>query len=381
MLHFCTYFDQNYLSRGLALYHSLAQHATTPFTLWTLCFDNKTYDILSDLNLPHLRLIALSDFENGDEALLQAKAERSLVEYYWTCTPSLPLYILNNAPEVELITYLDADMYFYNDPYLIFEALGNHSIFVVEHRYTPEHAHMAENCGIFNVGSLAFRRDENGLACLKWWRERCLEWCYARFEEGRFGDQKYLDTWPEQFQNLLVMGHPGVGLAPWNLAWHTVQVKDQQLTVDDQPLIFFHFHGYKLVSPNLAITAPHVYEISTQQIAHLYLPYAQDLQKIEVQLDQYLTQPTTSSGVLTIIKALLQLRLLLLKPRFISLFIWRLGSWRLTNLRMLKNGHNAFIAGDLQTARHHLLKAIFRDPSLMIKSNTLSMLFKSFADS
>ena len=129
--HFCTYFDRNYLPRGLALYRSLARHCQRPFTLWVLCFDATTYRTLDRLCLPGVRLIALDQFEAGDSDLQRAKTERSLVEYYWTCTPSLPLYILRHYPEVELITYLDADLCFYADPMPIYAEMGDGSILIV----------------------------------------------------------------------------------------------------------------------------------------------------------------------------------------------------------------------------------------------------------
>ena len=85
--HFCTYFDINYLTRGLVLYHSLARYCQHPFTLWILCFDFATLQTLEQLHLPEMNLISLDQFESGDIELLKAKGERSLVEYFWTCTP------------------------------------------------------------------------------------------------------------------------------------------------------------------------------------------------------------------------------------------------------------------------------------------------------
>jgi len=91
MRYFCTYFDRNYLPRGLALYRSLQCHCPA-FQLWVLCMDAACYETLSALALPDVHLIAREDFEAGDEGLLAAKQTRSLIEYYFTCTPSLPLW-------------------------------------------------------------------------------------------------------------------------------------------------------------------------------------------------------------------------------------------------------------------------------------------------
>ena len=112
MFYFCTYFDQHYLARGLALYQSIREHCSE-FRLWVLCMDDTTYRILTELNLPGVYPIVLEEFERDDEPLKIAKTNRSRIEYYFTCTPSLPLYILNHWPEVGLITYIDADLFFF----------------------------------------------------------------------------------------------------------------------------------------------------------------------------------------------------------------------------------------------------------------------------
>src|SRR5712691_2882118 len=221
MYHFCTYFDHRYLPRGLALYRSLKQHCRS-FQLWVLCMDRECYDVLSQLDLPDIQLIALEDFEKDDQELLGAKQNRTLIEYYFTCTPSLPLFILNNCPEVGIITYLDADFFFFADPAPVFDEIADHSIAIIGHRFPAQLRHR-EQYGIYNVGWLSFRRDEQAFSCLVWWRERCIEWCYDRCEDGRFADQKYLDDWPTRFQGVVVLNHQGVNLAPWNLANYKIR--------------------------------------------------------------------------------------------------------------------------------------------------------------
>src|SRR5215813_5304237 len=112
MYHFCTYFDHRYLPRGLALYRTLEQHCPS-FLLWVLCMDRVCYNALSQIKLPNVRLIALDEFEAADRELLIAKKNRTLIEYYFTCTPSLPLFIFDASREVDCITYLDADLFFF----------------------------------------------------------------------------------------------------------------------------------------------------------------------------------------------------------------------------------------------------------------------------
>ncbi len=97
------------------------------------------------------------------------------------------------------------------------------------------------------MGWVSFRRDAEALVCLRWWRERCLEWCYDRCEDGRFADQKYLDDWPSRFQGVAVLQHKGANLAPWNLANYTIREAGNRVWVDEQPLIFFHFHRLKQI--------------------------------------------------------------------------------------------------------------------------------------
>lgn len=297
MYYFCTYFDRHYLPRGMALYQSLQDHCSS-FQLWVLCMDRESYKVLSRLCLSNVRLIALEDFEKGDKELLRAKENRTLIEYYFTCTPSLPLFLLKNCPELDLVTYLDADLFFFADPAALYNEIAGYSIAIIGHRFPPSLLGR-EKYGIYNVGWVSFKRDDYAFSCLRWWRERCIDWCYDRVEEGRFADQKYLDDWPTRFQGVVVLRHKGANVAPWNLANYTVQTDGNRVLVDEQPLIFFHYHGFKqirswLYDPNLA-----AYKVKPSKVVlrGIYAPYITALAKVVEQVSPLLETIPSRNGI------------------------------------------------------------------------------------
>lgn len=280
---FCTYFDKNYFTRGQALYRSLKENCPE-FCLWVLCMDTETHAFLSQMALPEIRLIRLDDFENGDVELINAKNNRSKIEYYFTCTPSLPLFVLNNNPQVDLITYIDADLYFFSDPTPIYQEINGASIAIIAHRFSPSIQELAIN-GIYNVGWLTFRRDEEGFKCLKKWRDCCNENCSDKIKGANFADQKYLDNWPAQFKNLVVLQNKGANLAYWNIDNYNISTRDDLVWVDDQPLIFFHFQGLKQLVPGLYDTGFYRKVRVTKIISnYIFRPYIKILLNINEDL-------------------------------------------------------------------------------------------------
>lgn len=280
MRHFCTFFDSGYLVRGIALYESLAAHADEPFTLHVVCLDELSRLVLARLSLPGVRTIPLHRVEKRDRALYRAWRERSRTEYCWTLTPSVVSYVMETTFDADRLTYLDADLFFFSSPAPLFEEFSEGSILIHEHRF-QESFQPAQVYGRFNVGLVSFRRDPVGLEALSWWRERCNEWCFARLEEGRFGDQKYLDDWPERFPGVVILRHPGGGVAPWNLLRFPVSRReDGVVTVEGEPLVFFHFHGLTIADPRYVILsriAAHRFPMEVVRVC--YLPYVRGLER------------------------------------------------------------------------------------------------------
>lgn len=241
---FCTLFDSNYLLKGVAMLETLHKHCVDAH-VFVLCMDAQTNAILTRLELPFISCISLSDFE--DDALLAVKKQRSIAEYCWTLSPCLPWYVLQNNPQVDLITYVDADLFFYSSVQPLFDEIGDASLAIIEHRFTKRLQHLEVN-GRFCVEWVSIRRDEQGMACLSRWRNQCIEWCFYRLEDNRMGDQKYLDEWPERYASLVILQHLGAGVAPWNYSKYKFDVNSTaQITVSGAPLIFYHFHQFQLL--------------------------------------------------------------------------------------------------------------------------------------
>lgn len=233
-LHFVTVFDKNYLLQGLALYRSLQRH-TESFVLWIVCGDNATFDFFSSRNWDSIRPVALENLL--DERLRKAQKSRKAYEFYWTLTPFTFDFVFGSDQGCQEVTYVDADLWFLGNPLEAIEAFRRtgKSVLLTEHGFSKRHLSAAV-FGKFNVQFLTMSRagSENPR---RWWQNRCLEWCYARLEDGKFGDQKYLDSLPELFEKHVYI-EPRVGrfLGPWNVAEHALS-----------EAIAFHFHSLRIL--------------------------------------------------------------------------------------------------------------------------------------
>lgn len=271
MYNYCTLFDSNYLTRGLAMYESLKLYSDS-FHLYIFAFDDRSYNLLTKLALDNATIISLREFE--DDELLALKGGRSAGEYCWTCTPSVIKYSIEKY-NLESCTYLDADLYFFSNPSVLIDEMGDKSVLITEHRYTAEYDQSATS-GVYCVQFLTFKNDTNGMKVLNWWRDSCNAWCYARFEDGKFGDQKYLDDWTTRFEGVHVLQNIGGGVAPWNVQQYKLEEKSFEL-------VFYHFHNFKFL-PNDYVELGG-YKLRKADLEILYKPYIKHLINIKNELE------------------------------------------------------------------------------------------------
>lgn len=292
MLNFCTLFDSHYLNRGLVTYESLMSACEEKAHLYVVAFDNACYDVLVKMALPNLTVISLSEFEDDD--LLTIKPTRTRAEYCWTCTSSTIHYCIEKYALTHCI-YIDADMYFYANPQVLIDEMpADKHVLITEHRYTPQYDKVKLS-GNYCVQFMYFDNSEESLEVLKWWRERCIEWCFNRHEDGKFGDQKYLDNWTSQFSCVHELRHLGGGLAPWNIQRYDYLISGDKFSLvlkntknlnekyqctegEEVEPIFYHFHGVKIYENGGAVYAPKMYILNNNTRQIFYEPYLQKLQ-------------------------------------------------------------------------------------------------------
>jgi hypothetical protein len=272
---FTTLFNSYYLSKGIAMIESLLQHCDN-FHLYVFAFDENTLEYLQKRNYLNVTILSLNLLEQHFPQLLDIKPSRSFAEYCWTTTAFTIKYCLENF-DIDHCTYIDADLYFFSNPSVLVEEMGDNDILITEHRYVSQYD-QSRTAGKYCVQFLTARNNVNGRKVIDWWKDACYTWCYNRYEDGKFGDQKYLDDWTTRFEKVHVLKNLGGGLAPWNVSQYDLS----QITP-----VFYHFHYFrysKICGLYEYIFGP--YYLQDQAIQLFYEPYNHAISQIHKQLLQ-----------------------------------------------------------------------------------------------
>lgn len=257
MRHYCALVDKGYLKYFFALYDSM-QRWCKPFTMHVLALDQYTAGQVQGGRDVKVGLLLET------EKTLQLKSQREYKHWVWTLKP---MWIRRVVRKVGSVTYLDTDSYFFSSPNGLYEEIGDANMAITPHRFMPSRVPWAAQVGRFNAGFVYFRGEHK---CLDYWCEQTLEFCGRK--AGHFVDQMYLDEWPDRWGAHIVQ-HKGVNLAPWNQGeeQYTYSHRDKTTYVDEDPLIWYHFHHH---------LAPH-YKLDPFVQEFLYEPYKEILESIK----------------------------------------------------------------------------------------------------
>ena len=273
----CTYFDSGYQSRGESLFSSLSLTERDGRTV--LLLD----ETASAENILDAKSQRVSEYLASHGPIARIISDRNRVEKIFSVGPSFLMSQISSLSPDEWLVYADADLYFLRplEEYLIHFDKAN--VIIAPHRHFAWNQKRLAKYGEFNVGLVAFRNNNEGQAALKYWADSCLDWCSDVPTDGRYADQKYLESFFKVANGVVVDKRPGVNVAPWNLGFSKLALdSNEQLTVDGEPVYYFHAQGIRRIKSAWVLGhLPYLSLASMSAKKLIYKPYLGALLKWE----------------------------------------------------------------------------------------------------
>ncbi|NLE25515.1 MAG: hypothetical protein GX625_09275 [Clostridiaceae bacterium] len=284
--HFSTVVSQDHLFKYLSMVSSLrANH--NDFKVYTLCVNDIVWHILNRINIEEIVPVMLKDIES--DMIVRIKNERPVQAFCWTLKPVFLHYVMEKYPDCKYFAHLDAVLFFFSSPDSIFLENPTASLFLTHHRNSRDFLKYYGSTGVFNTGFVGCKNDVNAMDAVTKWRTQCILYCPINEDKARklFGDQRYVESWPEEFRGVHVVSSKGANAALWNIQNYNVTEKEGKIFVDEYPLIFYHFSGMTIISRK-EFNLNWYYHIDDKNVLkYIYEPYINTLMNIMNEMQRY----------------------------------------------------------------------------------------------
>lgn len=163
-------------------------------------------------------------------------------------------FVLNRLlalPDCAAVLFLDPDCYMFGNPNGLLKHFEDHSILITPHQTKAEiddrmmfrevnHLRF----GIYNLGFLGVKNDDEGRRFASWWQKRLSKYCLIDLQSGLFTDQRWVDHVPVFFNRVKILRDSAYNVACWNFRDRLIHGDpSQSVMVDGLPICFFHFAG------------------------------------------------------------------------------------------------------------------------------------------
>ena len=243
----------NYLAQARTLGDSLRD--TNPD--WTyvigLVDDLVSANLPANL-MPPYTMIEVATIGIPDFAAMCARYD--ITELNTAVKPFFIDYFYTVHSAFEKVIYFDPDIIVFQPLTHLETQLDQHSIVLTPHTCSPtpdwerpnEQHHLGT--GIFNLGFIALKRDDEARRFVNWWKERLVYECRIDLCAGLFVDQHWVNFAPTYFDRVWIEKHRGYNAAYWNLHERFFSQNGQMWLInEEEPLQFFHFSGYSPYKP------------------------------------------------------------------------------------------------------------------------------------
>lgn len=246
-----TIISNNYSAHARVLMESLARHQPG-WDRWVLLVDLPPADPLvppdcartklaTDLPLPGPQTF----FTRYDILEANTAVKPWMVEWLWN-------------QGYEWVVYFDPDIRVFSPLVELVEAFSAASIVLTPHitrPYTDDFQPgelLIKRAGVFNLGFVALKADDEGRRTVAWWQGKLAEQCVNAIERGIFVDQSWMNFCPVYCDRLFILKHPGYNVAYWNLHYRPLldaEVGREIRVGQGVPLRFYHFSGFDYLQP------------------------------------------------------------------------------------------------------------------------------------
>lgn len=239
----CTIIAKNYLAQARCLAESFyAQHPTG--RMFVLLVDQP--DGCFDPAAEPFTIVSTADLAFRSFAHMAFRY--NVVELSTAVKPFFMEYLFDRY-DLDLLIYLDPDIYCYRPLTPLLEGLQQHRVVLTPHILAPLDDEYRPNeldllrVGSYNLGCLGLARNPELQTFLRWWQRHLERDCVIDLARGLFVDQRWMDMVPSLFDGVAVVRDPSCNVAYWNLAQRDVTPSADGWLVNGQPLTFYHFSG------------------------------------------------------------------------------------------------------------------------------------------
>jgi len=279
---FFTYFNSKFLIQGTVAINSfLTQNLDAVGYIYSdeqlvvdalqVRFKNNNVVIINLLEIPTI----LKEIE-------VMRQDRNTVELLISLKPFLFLETLARIPEDATLTYIDADLFFYQSLKPMLTELENFDILLTQHIF-PKSMIESVKYGQVNAGLISARRSVAAEIILTDWAAKCRLWCHLRLEDNKYADQLYLDAYLLN-SNVKAIANPGINNGMYYFKERRkLTTRLKQPIVDGSELVCFHFHGIR-VSERFVLTGFNRYNFPPNAIRIWNLIYRKYISEIRSEL-------------------------------------------------------------------------------------------------
>lgn len=304
MHYYYSAYSKEYAHKGLVLYNSMKRH-DRDFIFFLIYLDEETKSLLEKMQLEKMILINVKSIETYDGEMLKVKSWHQAKSYTWLVKAIGALYIFEYYTEPDHLLWLDGDTQFLADPQAIYDEWSSYSVLLSEEKFTDEYSIYSELYGYYNTGLLGFKRDDNSLECLSYYRKKLLA-CNFDDYKGSWNDQLYATDWPQRFSNVGVVINAGINLTPFITYYRSniekgwlVNRKGDEYFLQDNKIVLYHFMALKYINGNEYDLCNYVMDFNDETIKHLYMQYLKECTGAMEQMGAIngsISQPAVTTG-------------------------------------------------------------------------------------